>query len=92
MRAKMALAKLTCKEVILDFLSDYLDAALGPDLVAALERHLRDCPPCIAYLNTYRKARELTGQVARVEMPEEMKARLRQFLLENLAKGHPPRN
>ncbi len=85
----MELRELTCKEVILDLLSDYLDAILSLDLVESLERHLRDCPPCVSYLNTYKKTRDLTGKVGRVEMPEEMKARLRQFLLEYLAKGKP---
>ncbi len=79
--------KLVCKEVILDFLADYLDGALGPDVLADLERHLRDCPPCLAYLNTYKRTRELTGRAARVEMPAEMKDRLREFLLKQLAKG-----
>lgn len=79
--------QVTCKEVIMDFLSDYLDGALGADDFTALERHLQDCPPCVAYLNTYRKTRDLTGQAVRVAMPEEMKTRLRQLLLEHLAKG-----
>ena len=76
-----------CKEMIMDFLADYLDGALSSDVLADLERHLQDCRPCVAYLNTYKKTRDLTGQAARVEMPEEMKARLREFLLKQLAKG-----
>ena len=64
---------LTCKELILDFLADYLDAALNQDVAAELERHLAVCKPCVAYLNTYRKTRELVGQAGRIEMPEEMR-------------------
>ena len=76
-----------CKEMIMDFLADYLDGALSSDVLADLERHLQDCRPCVAYLNTYKKTRDLTGQAARAEMPEEMKVRLREFLLKQLAKG-----
>jgi len=76
--------KLTCKDAIA-LMAEYLESALGPELLAALERHLADCRPCVAYLNTYRKTRELTGQVGRIEMPEEMKHRLRQFLLDQLS-------
>jgi len=76
-----------CKEMIMDFLADYLDGTLNPDVLADLERHLQDCTPCVAYLNTYKKTRDLTGQAARIEMPEEMKVRLREFLLKQLAKG-----
>lgn len=70
---------MTCKEAI-ELMADYLETALGPDLVVALERHLEDCKPCLAYLNTYRKTQHLTAQAERVEMPAEMKTRLRQFL------------
>jgi anti-sigma factor RsiW len=35
---------MTCKELIEDFLADYLDATLSPEVVADLERHLERCP------------------------------------------------
>lgn len=81
------MGKLICKEFIMDFLADYLDGALSPDVIEDLGRHLQDCQPCVAYLKTYKKTRELTGRAARMEMPEEMKVRLREFLLKQLAKG-----
>ena len=77
--------QLTCKEVILDYLADYLDKALSPEVIADLERHLADCPPCLAYLNTYKKTRDLTRQAIPQAMPEELKAHLRQFLMKHLA-------
>ena len=76
-------ASLTCKEAI-DLLSEYLEAVCGPTVADRLEAHLRDCAPCRAYLATFRRTRELTQTVGHVEMPQEMKARLRQFLLEHL--------
>ena len=74
---------MTCKETIA-VLSDYLEALCGPEVVARLEAHLRDCAPCRAYLATFKRTRELTRATGRVEMPPEMKARLRQFLLQQL--------
>jgi len=74
---------MTCHDVI-DVLADYLDQALTPEDAAALERHLAGCEPCRAYLATYRRTRALGAQAARLEMPDEMKTRLRQFLLERL--------
>ncbi len=81
------MGRLTCKEVILHYLSDYLDAALTAEVAHDLERHLETCKPCMAYLNTYKRTRDLVGLTAPPAMPEGMKAHLRQFLLEQLAKG-----
>jgi len=78
------LSALTCKEVILDYLADYLDKTLSPAVLADFERHLADCPPCLAYLNTYKKTRDLTRRAMLQAMPEELKAHLRAFLLKHL--------
>jgi anti-sigma factor RsiW len=74
---------MTCRDVI-ELLSDYLQDALTPEVAADLERHLTDCVPCRAYLATYRRTRALGAQAARLEMPDEMRTRLRDFLLARL--------
>jgi anti-sigma factor RsiW len=73
----------TCREAV-EILADYLEQSLDAALGAELERHLADCAPCRAYLATYRKARALGAEAQRVEMPDEMQARLRRFLLARL--------
>ena len=70
---------MNCREAI-DVLADYLDAVLTPDVLARLEDHLRVCAPCRAYLTTYKRAAELAARVNRVEMPEEVRHRLNDFL------------
>jgi len=77
---------LTCREAI-DVLADYLEGALTDTHLAELEVHLADCPPCQAYLNTYRQTRSLTARTERVEMPPEMRRRLGEFLLRHLTRG-----
>jgi hypothetical protein len=74
---------LTCRDVI-GLLLDYLEATLDDDTVARFERHLADCAPCRAYLRTYDRSRRLAGEVGRVEMPVEMRDRLRDLLLGRL--------
>ena len=74
---------MTCQDAIA-LLSDYLELALGAETIADLERHLGECAPCVAYLNTFRATRKVAAEAARVEMPEEMKERLRTFLLARL--------
>lgn len=80
---------LTCREIILDFLADYLEASLSPQAVTELEGHLEACAPCQAYLNTYRKTRELVSRTGQVPMPDEMKKILRRFLAEQLSRERP---
>jgi anti-sigma factor RsiW len=74
---------LTCRDLI-GLLLDYLEATLDEDTVALFERHLEDCAPCRAYLRTYDRSRRLVGDVSRVEMPREMRDRLRDLLLGRL--------
>jgi predicted anti-sigma-YlaC factor YlaD len=75
----------TCRDAIA-LLADYLEMALTPETLADLERHLRDCAPCRAYLATYRKTTTLAAEAQRIPMPAEMQKRLRHFLLEQLAR------
>lgn len=75
---------MTCQEAIA-ILGDYLESLCAADLVAELEQHLEQCAPCRAYLSTYRATRAAAAEVARVEMPAEMKQRLRAVLLRALA-------
>jgi anti-sigma factor RsiW len=77
---------MTCREAIA-LLADFLDQTLPADAGAELDAHLGGCEACLAYLNTSRRARGLAAQVARAEMPEEMKVRLRRFLAEQLGRS-----
>ena len=45
---------MTCRELV-DFLMQYLDAELPEGPLSVFERHLGECPPCQAYLDTYRE-------------------------------------
>ncbi len=70
-------------------LAEYLESALRSETVQAFDEHLDECQECVAYVNTYTKTRELTEHAGEVEMPQEMKARLRGLLLELLARAGP---
>jgi anti-sigma factor (TIGR02949 family) len=68
---------LTCQE-ILDFLMQYLDGELPPEVKAHFEAHLAVCPPCISYMETYRVATSLCKRACAEEthscqeVPEEL--------------------
>lgn len=50
---------ITCRELI-DFIAAYLDGTLEPGPRAEFERHLDVCPPCRAYLDSYRETIRLS--------------------------------
>lgn len=60
---------MTCQEMV-DFLMAYLDGELPGDERERFEVHLRDCPPCEVYLDTYRKTVELGQSVCKGEGPD----------------------
>lgn len=69
---------MTCRELI-EFLIDYDSGELDGDVRAEFERHLGTCPPCLAYLDTYRRTVQLGREAladgdgaALPEMPEEL--------------------
>ncbi len=53
---------ITCRELT-DFLMAYLDGDLSPLERAEFERHLAVCPPCVAYLDTYKQTIQIGKSV-----------------------------
>lgn len=76
---------MTCRDAIA-LLGDFLGKELGPRERARLAFHLAGCRPCRAYLRTYRKTARLAAGAATADMPDEMKRRLRAFLIETLSR------
>ena len=68
-------------------LAQFFEESLSPGTLAGFKQHLVDGARCRAYLETYRKTVALTGRAEGVEMPAEMKTRLRGLLLEELRRG-----
>lgn len=77
---------MNCREA-LAVIAEFLEQSLSPATLVRFESHLADCPPCRVYLETYGKTIALTGRAEDVEMPPEMKTRLRSLLLEELRRG-----
>lgn len=75
----------TCREAIA-LLGEYLETTLPSSAGTEIEAHLRDCDECQAYLNTYRRTSELTRAALGVEMPAQMRERLRAFLVSRLGR------
>lgn len=69
----------TCRETI-ELLDRYVDGTLTREERAHLDAHFEDCPPCGAFLASYRATPKLAREATEFEMPDEVRARLRRFL------------
>jgi anti-sigma factor RsiW len=71
-----------CPECV-ELLADYIDGSLPQDQIAQLEWHLDGCPPCVAFVNTYKgtvnAARRLREQ-PETNLPAELRQKLIAFL------------
>lgn len=79
--------KHTCKEIV-ELLCDYLEGELPSDEKEELDRHMEDCPPCLAFLRTYQKTSQICRALRPEDIPEELRQRLERFLQE--ARGKKP--
>ena len=55
---------MTCREVV-ERLIDFVSDELVPEQRELIEQHLRGCPPCSAYLESYRFIMQLPKRVLR---------------------------
>jgi anti-sigma factor RsiW len=71
---------MTCRELI-DFLLEYVEERLSAEERERFDTHLRICPDCRTYLDTYGKTVELTRLAADDTIPPEVPEDLIQAIL-----------
>ena len=64
-----------CRQIA-DLLGDYLDGTLPKSTRELLEWHIEGCPPCVAFVNTYRGTINAAAKLKEVQVPAELKKRL----------------
>ena len=72
-----------CQECV-DLLADYLEGTLPPVQREQLEEHLSFCPPCVTFVRTYKATTRVARESLVADMPEEVSARLHEFMKKNL--------
>ena len=80
----MSCHEMTCREFV-EFLSDYLEGELPDDQAVVFEEHMRLCPPCIEFLESFQTTVRLGIDVCRCsesEPPPDVPERLVQAILE----------
>jgi predicted anti-sigma-YlaC factor YlaD len=64
---------------LVEMVTDYLEGALPPDLLARVEGHLAVCPGCVSVIEQVREVVHLTGRLTDDDvdaMPPERRAQL----------------
>ena len=68
-----------CRQIA-ELLGEYFDGSLPNHLRELLEWHIDGCPPCVAFINTYRGTITATRRLPEAPMPIELKKRLIAFV------------
>ena len=85
MQKKPLLTDHTCKEIT-DLILSYLNDQMSANTKRKFQRHLKLCPDCVNFLNTYRTTMSQTQQVSVASMPAKVQANLLAYLQQKLRK------
>lgn len=69
-----------------ELLADYLDDRLTAGLKREFEEHLKICPDCVSFLNTYRKTVQAESTLKVDDMPPAVRASLLAFIRRKIRK------
>lgn len=69
---------------------DYLEGELPPERARALDIHLEMCPPCVAFVKTYKGTVDVARTLPLDEIPPELSQRLLDFLRREQEGTLPP--
>jgi anti-sigma factor RsiW len=67
--------EIECRQIA-ELLGDYLDGALPSHTRDLIDFHIDGCPPCVAFINTYRGTIDAAKKLTDVQIPSELKKRL----------------
>lgn len=84
-RPKSKKAEICAK--ITSLIIDYVSGALNPRTSRMFEQHLRICPDCVGFLNTYKKTIQLTRSLRYEDIPTKMVERVDRFLQRKIQKN-----
>ena len=66
---------ISCQEVV-EFVTDYLEAAMSPEDVERFEYHLSLCDGCVFYVDQIRMTIAAVGRIGEDDVPPEIRADL----------------
>jgi anti-sigma factor (TIGR02949 family) len=75
-----------CQEIFAR-LSEYLDGELPEDVRARIARHIEECAPCVEFVETLRKSKELCRGFEASEKPGTLDPAVRERMLAALRRN-----
>ena len=72
---------LSCQEIV-DYCLDFLGGSLPETERQLFSAHLRNCPDCMRFFETYRKTPEVSREALALRMPDRVRVAVRDFLRE----------
>lgn len=85
-KATRVLTDRTCQEIT-SLIFGYLNDTLSPSVRRDFKRHLRICPDCVNFLNTYKKTASVTRSIRPEEIPPKIRQNILDFLRERMRKS-----
>jgi hypothetical protein len=89
-QARKPLTDKTCKQMS-ELIFRYATDRLSPSLNREFERHLKICPDCVNFLNTYKKTVSVAGALDSTAIPRRVRNSVLTFLRKKIGRvGETP--
>jgi hypothetical protein len=86
--ATKLLTNSTCKQIT-DLVYGYLNDKLRPKVKKDFQRHLRLCPDCVSFLNTYKRTIGIARSIRAEDMPFKVRKNILDFLHRQIRQAKP---
>ena len=70
-----------------DLVLDYVNDRLNADVKREFKQHLRICPDCVNFLNTYKKTVSVTRSLDPAAIPQSVRKNILEFLRRRVQKS-----
>ncbi len=80
-----------CEDLV-GIINDYIEGEMNPRFRAEFERHMGDCSSCLAFFETYKKTKELTGEIACRDIPPDVQKKIKSFLKKKISESKAQTN
>jgi len=85
-KGQKILTNKTCKQMT-DLIFDYLNDKLSPNVRRDFQQHLKICPDCVNFLNTYKKTVSESRSICSEEIPPRVRNNILNFLRRRVRKS-----